>query len=273
MSTPEQLRETHYNATVVSKIMVTPNLMILRAVTDEPRAEFSAGQYTTLGRFGFEPRSANSDDEFKPAPPDKLIRRAYSIASARHETREFEFYITQVKSGQLSPRLFALEVGDRLFVGDRIVGSFRLSEVPPEQDILMIATGTGITPFISFLRSHVAERPQSRMVVVQGASHQRDLGYYAELAFLRNAFPNFHYLPTLTDADATWNGHRMWIEEMLASGEIEKASGIALDPERTHVYLCGNPTMVKNVAAWLETNAGYRKAKGREPGELYIEEY
>ncbi len=273
MENYESLREDKYNATVVSKILLTPNLMILRVVTDEPREEFSAGQYTTLGLFGFEPRSANSEEEHSPAPTEKLVQRAYSIASARHETREFEFYITQIKSGQLTPRLFALDVGDRLFVGRRIIGIFNLSEVPPEKDVLMIATGTGIAPFISFLRSHVAERRQSRMVVVQGASHQRDLGYYSELAFLNQAFPNFFYLPTLTDADDTWQGRRMWIEELLESGEIEKETGLVLDPEKTHVYLCGNPKMVANVAGWFEENRGYRKKKGREEGQLFIEEF
>ena len=273
MENLEQLRQEKYNAKVVSKVMLTPNLMILRVVTDEARATFAAGQYTTLGLLGAEPRSANSDAEYEKAAPDKLIQRAYSIASARHETREFEFYVSQVKSGQLTPRLFALDVGDRLFVGKRIVGAFNLSEAPADRDVLMIATGTGITPFISFLRSHVTERPQSRMVVVQGAAHQRDLGYYSELSFLNSAFPNFYYLPTLTDADETWSGKRMWIEEMLAAGVIEKETGVALDPERTHVYLCGNPKMVENVAAWLEQNAGYRKKKGKQPGELYIEEF
>lgn len=107
----------------------------------------------------------------------------------------------------------------------------------------MIATGTGTTPCVGFLRSQVAERPQSRMVVVRGASHQRDLGYCAELSFLRDSFPNFYYLPTLTDANAAWNGYRMWIEEMPASGETWRKRGIALCPKRTHVYLCGNPKM------------------------------
>ncbi len=273
MTDKEALREQHYNATVVGKIMVTPNMMILRVVADEPRQEFSAGQYTTLGLLGLEPRSANSDAEYKPAPPEKLIRRAYSIASARHETREFEFFVSQVKSGQLTPRLFALEVGQRLFLGKRIVGAFNLSDAPADKDILMIATGTGITPFISFLRSHVAQRPQSRMAVVQGASHQRDLGYYSELSFLRSTFPNFYYLPTLTDADSTWSGHRMWIEEMLEAGVIEKESGVALDPQRTHVYLCGNPAMVENVSAWLEEHAGYRKHSAKQEGELFVEEF
>ncbi|WP_457636681.1 ferredoxin--NADP reductase [Oceanithermus sp.] len=269
----ESLRQDRYNATVVSKILLTPDLMILRVATDEPREQFSAGQYTTLGLSGFEPRSANSEEEHSPAPAERLVQRAYSIVSARHETREFEFYITQIKSGQLTPRLFALEVGDRLFVGRRIVGVFNLSEVLPEKDVLMAATGTGIAPFISFLRSHVASRPNSRMVVVQGASHQRDLGYYSELAFLNTTLANFFYLPTLADADETWRGRRMWIEDLLAAGEVKRESGITLDPAKTHVYLCGNPKMVESVARWFIEEKGYQQKKGREEGQLFIEEF
>ncbi len=105
-----------YNATAVGKTLVTPDLMILRVMTDEPRSEFKSGQYTLLGLLGSEARSANSTEETVEAPPDKLIQRPYSIASANTETRQFEFYISQVKSGQLTPRLFNLDMGGRLFV-------------------------------------------------------------------------------------------------------------------------------------------------------------
>ncbi len=264
--------EHKYNATVVQKIQITPNLMILRVATDDPRSEFSAGQYTTLGLYGNEPRSENSEPEAIPSKPDKLIQRAYSIASARHETKQFEFYIAQVKTGQLTPRLFHLSVGDRVFVGRRIVGVFKLSEAPQDADLVMIATGTGITPYISFLRSHIVERPESKMVVIQAAAHQGDLGYFSELSFLNNAFPNFYYLPTLTDADHTWPGHRMWIEEMLEAGVLEKEAGVTCDPERTHFYLCGNPTMVENVSKWLMAH-GYEKKTRRTEGTLFVEEF
>jgi len=261
-----------YNATVVQKIQIRPNLMILRVATDEPRSEFSAGQYTTLGLYGSEPRSANSEPEAIPVKPEKLIQRAYSIASARHETRQFEFYISQVKTGQLTPRLFHLEVGDKVFVGRRIVGVFNLSNAPKDADVVMIATGTGITPYISFLRSHVMERPKSKMVVIQAAAHQGDLGYFSELSFLDSAFPNFYYLPTLTDAGDTWPGHRLWIEEMLESGVLGQETGVACDPKRTHFYLCGNPVMVKNVSQWL-TEHGYQKKTRRTEGTLFVEEF
>lgn len=261
-----------YNATVVGKILVTPDLMILRVRTDEPREKFESGQYTVIGLYGHEPRSANSEPETKPSDPDKLIQRAYSIASANTETQQLEFYISQVKTGQLTPRLFNLEVGARLYVSKRIVGLFKLSDTPPDNDIVMVATGTGVAPYISFLRSHIIERPQSKMVVIQGASHPWDLGYYSELSFLAKTFPNFYYIPTLTDADDSWDGYRLWIEEMLEADVLEKEAGVKIDPDKTHFFLCGNPKMVENVSGWLMAH-GYKRNKRKEPGTLYIEEF
>ncbi len=55
--------ETKYNATVIGKIMITPDIMVLRVNTDTPRAEFESGQYTVIGLYGRESRSANSEEE------------------------------------------------------------------------------------------------------------------------------------------------------------------------------------------------------------------
>ena len=266
------MNPTAYNATVVGKIQITPDIIILRVDTDDPRPEFAAGQYTVLGLYGSEPRSANSEDETVPSPTDKLIRRPYSIASEQSETRQFEFYVSQVKSGQLTPRLFHLQAGDRLHVGTKIVGMFKLAEAPDTNDVVMVATGTGVAPYISFLRSHIIERPKMKMVVVQGATHQWDLGYYSELSFLAKTFPNFYYLPTLTDASETWPGHRLWIEEMLVQEVIQKEASVVVDPGKTHFFLCGNPKMIENVSAWL-IQKGYIINKRKTPGSLYVEEF
>ena len=261
-----------YNAGTVAKTLVTPDLMILRVQTDEPRDQFKAGQYTLVGLFGSEPRSPNSVVEVDPAPLDKLIQRPYSIASARTDTQQFEFFVTQVKSGQLTPRLFNLMGGDRLFVSKRIVGLFTLADTPRECDIVMVATGSGLAPYISFLRSHITERPESKMAVIHGAGHTWDLGYYSELTFLANTFANFTYLPTLTRADDTWAGYRLWIEEMLEAGILERDAGIAIDPAKTHFFLCGNPKMVENVSAFL-SERDYTRHKLRSPGSLHVEEF
>ncbi len=266
------MEESKYNATVVGKILLTPDIMTLRINTDEPREQFSAGQYTLLGLYGSEDRSPNSTSETDPVEPDKLIQRPYSIASATGSVQQFEFYISQVKSGQLTPRLFNLNPGDRLFISKRIVGVFKLAETPEDQDIVMVATGTGMAPYISFLRSYLTDRPESRMAIIQGAAKQWDLGYYSELTFLENTFENFTYVPTLTDADETWNGHQLWIEQMLDKNVLKSEAGIEINPEKTHFFLCGNPKMVENVSEWL-FNKGYTKHTRKEPGALHIEEF
>ena len=266
------MEESKYNATVVGKILLTPDIMTLRVNTDEPREQFSAGQYTLLGLYGSEDRSPNSTAETDPVEPDILIQRPYSIASATGSVQQFEFYISQVKSGQLTPRLFNLNPGERLFISKRIVGVFKLAETPANQDIVMIATGTGMAPYLSFLRSYLTDRPGSKMAIIQGAARQWDLGYYSELTFLENSFENFAYIPTLTNADDTWNGYQFWIEEMLEKDVLMDEAGIEINPEKTHFFLCGNPKMVENVSGWL-LKRGYTKHTRKEPGALHIEEF
>lgn len=264
--------ESKYNATVIGKIMLTPEIMTLRVSMDTPRAEFESGQYTVIGLYGREGRSLNSEDEHKISPPDKLIQRAYSIASHRAASNQMEFYISQVKTGQLTPRLFNLQQGDRIYVGERIVGMFKLSDTPENMDIAMVATGTGIAPYISFLRSHVAEHSNIKMAVIHGATHQWDLGYYSELSFLASTFPNFYYFPTLTDPDETWQGRSLWIEEMLEKKVLYDEAKIAIDPNKTHFFLCGNPNMAKGVSAWLDQYE-YTKHSSKAPGALHVEEF
>jgi len=266
------MEESKYNATVVGKILLTPDIMTLRINTDEPREEFFAGQYTLLGLYGREDRSANSSEEADPAEPDKLIQRPYSIASATEQVKQFEFYISQVKSGQLTPRLFNLNPGDRIFVSKRIVGVFKLADTPENQDIVMIATGTGLAPYLSFLRSYLTSRPNSKMAIIQGAAKQWDLGYYSELSFLDSTFENFTYIPTLPEADQTWSGYKLWIDDMIKNDVLKKETGIVTDPAKTHFFLCGNPKMVESVSNLLKEK-GYTKHTRREPGSLHVEDF
>ena len=264
--------DSKYNATVIGKIMITPDIMVLRINTDTPRAEFESGQYTVIGLYGHESRSANSENEHKASNPDKLVQRAYSIASHRSASNQMEFYISQVKTGQLTPRIFDLQQGDRLYVSERVVGMFKLSETPENMDIAMVATGTGIAPYISFLRSHIAENSNIKMAVIHGAAHQWDLGYYSELSFLASTFPNFYYFPTLTDPDETWQGHVLWIEEMLEQKILQRDANIEIDPNKTHFFLCGNPKMATGVSAWL-SKYEYTKHSRKAPGALHVEEF
>ncbi len=261
-----------YNATVTGKILITPDLMVLRVKTDEPRDKFIAGQYTHIGLMASEARSPNSVMPVEDLPGNTMIKRPYSIASANFETRDFEFYISQVKSGHLTPRLFNLTQGRRMWVDDRILGVFDLNDTPRNANTVMIATGTGLAPYISFLRSHIKERSNSKLAVIHGAGYPWDLGYYSELEFINNSFDNFYYFPTLLKAEPSWTGLRGYIEEHLQSGILKEKAGIELDPDKTHFFLCGNPKMVDSVSNYLK-DFNYTKHTDENPGSLHVEEY
>ena len=133
-----------YNATVIQKIVMTPNLMTLRVRPDESVPDFKPGQYTVLGLSNTESRLEESAPDDKTYDKETLIRRAYSISSASIEKEYLEFYIALVRSGELTPRLFDLKQGSRLFMGGKIVGMFTLDSVPQKKDLVFIATGTGM---------------------------------------------------------------------------------------------------------------------------------
>ncbi len=266
------MQESIYNSTVTGKIMITPDLMILRIRTDTSREQFVAGQYTKIGMLGSEPRSPNSVMPVEKAPETKLIKRAYSIASANHETQNFEFYISQVKSGMLTPRLFNLTQGRRMWVDTEILGFFNLNDTPKDCNIVMVATGTGLAPYISFLRSHLAENSNIKMAVFHGAAYPWDLGYYSELKFIEGAFPNFYYFPTLLKADDTWTGLTGYIEKHLENRLLQDQAGIEISPEKTHFYLCGNPKMVESITNFLNKK-NYKKHTSDQTGSLHVEEY
>jgi ferredoxin--NADP+ reductase len=261
-----------YNSTVTGKIMITPDLMILRVRTDSSRDQFIAGQYTKIGLLGSESRSPNSVMPVEKTPDTQLIKRAYSIASANRETQNFEFYISQVKSGMLTPRLFNLTQGRRMWVDTDILGFFNLNDTPKDCNIVMVATGTGLAPYISFLRSHISENQNIKMAVFHGAAYPWDLGYYSELKFIEGAFQNFFYFPTLLKSDNTWTGLTGYIEKHLENRLLEDTAGIEVNPDKTHFYLCGNPKMVESVSNFL-SERNYNKNTAHQVGSLHVEEY
>lgn len=267
-----KMKEQQYNATVVGKILITPDLMILRIKADEPRNKFIAGQYTSIGLLGKEMRSPNSVVPVEDSNPEELIIRPYSIASANIETQHFEFYISQVKSGQLTPRLFNLQQGSRIWLDDDILGIFTLNKTPEDCNIVMVATGTGLAPYISFLRSHLKEHTNIKLAIIHGAAYAWDLGYFSELNLIKTVFSNFFYFPTLLKPEDDWTGLKGYIEKHLESGLLESQAGIEILPEKTHFYLCGNPNMVKSVSNFL-FNKNYNKHTKECIGALHIEEY
>ena len=263
-----------YNATVVGREEIHSELIVLRVRPDGEVFEFKPGQFGVLGLLGNAPRLPEATPEEPASEPDKMIRRAYSIASASVERRYVEFYLTLITSGQLTPRLFALKHGSPLFLGPKASGVFTLDRVPPDKAVVLIATGTGLAPYLSMLRTMLVNETQRRFVVLHGARFGWDLGYRGELESLARLRPNFTYIPSITrpDQDPHFHGRTGRVQALVEQGVVEKESGVALDPAQADVFLCGNPDMVQAVKAMLE-GRGFKTDQPGKPGTIHVEEY
>jgi ferredoxin--NADP+ reductase len=224
--------------------------------------------------LGNAPRVAEAAPEEPVAEPDKMIRRAYSIASSSLEKRYVEFYLTLITSGALTPRLFALKHGNRVFLGPKASGIFTLDKVAPEKAVILVATGTGLAPYVSMLRTMLVHDSQRKYVVLHGARYSWDLGYRGELESLARLCPNFTYIPSITrpDEDPHFIGYTGRIQSLMEKGVLEKESGVEMDPAKAEVFLCGNPDMVK-LATTLLQGKGFAAKGGNGPVTIHVEEY
>ena len=264
------------NAIVLQKNELTPRLIILRVAAEGwDLPEFEAGQYVVLGLPVSASRSPLSIPEHYPSDEDKLIRRAYSIASSSVQHEYMEFYINMVSDGALTPRLFNLGVGDRLWLSSRVTGMFTLADVPPDKNIILVATGTGLAPYMSMLTTHLECGSSRKVAVLHGAYNSWDLGYRAELTMIQHLCNNFTYLATIDRPEkepVPWHEHTGWVQDLLAQGEVEKAWGFRPTPENTHVFLCGNPGMIKTCVELLE-GQGFIEHTHKQPGEIHVERF
>ncbi len=236
--------------------------------------DFKPGQFCALALPASAERCASATEDPKKLAPDKMIKRAYSIASSSTSTDELEFYITLVHSGALTPRIFNLEVGDKIEVGKRFVGMFTLDSIDSEQNIILIATGTGVAPYMSMLRTDALSR-KGKITVIHGAANSWDLGYASELRLLESLTGKLTYIPTITEPDrepVEWKGETKFIQDLWTDGTIEKKMGYKPTAENTHVFICGNPNMIDTMQGLLEKE-GFVKHKPKTPGQIHIESF
>ena len=269
--------EPELNAIVALRTEISPWLIILRVAPDGWQLpDFQPGQFAVLGLPGSAPRCPLSEPEDPPpANPDKLIRRAYSIASSSLNREYMEFYIALVTSGALTPRLLELGIGDRLWLSSRVTGLFTLDQVPEDQNVVMIATGTGLAPYMSMLTTHLICGGPRRFAVLHGARHSWDLGYRSELTTLQHLCRNFGYSPIISrpnDEPVPWTGPTGYVQDLWRNGAIEKAWGFPPTPENTHVFLCGSPAMIDDVVTMLGQE-GYIEHSKKQAGQIHVERY
>jgi ferredoxin/flavodoxin---NADP+ reductase len=282
---PEQiaeLRRQKYNATVVRLARAHPDLLTMRVRPDFPVPAHQPGQYTALGLGNWEPRAPGCQEEgLPPAEWARLARRSYSISCPVLDDRGellgpdpgwLEFYVVLVReSGKerppaLTPRLFLLAEGDRLFLGEKIAGHFTLAGVAPDDTVVFLATGTGEAPHNYMLWQLLRAGHRGRILSACCVRYARDLAYRSTHERLMARFANYTYL-SLTTREPGDLGRKVYLQGLITGGELERRLGQPLDPARTHVFLCGNPAMIGVPARDRQTGA---LVYPRPPGVIEI---
>jgi ferredoxin--NADP+ reductase len=265
------------NAIVTQRIEINPRLINLRVVPEVGELpDFIAGQFVLLGLPWSAPRySGTGQDSMIPRKPEKLILRSYSVASSSVAREYLEFHVGLVESGLLSPRLFALKTGDRLYLGPQFMGLFTLSEAPTDANVILIATGTGVAPYMSMMRTEAVRGLSRRFAVIHGAHNSFGQGYHEELKTLDAVSPNFDYLPIISnpfEETTPWPGPVGFVQKLWIERAVGKIWGFEPTPENTHVFLCGNPRMIDEMSRILD-GEGYTEHTEKHPGNFHVEKF
>ena len=223
--------DERYNATLVERHDETDTLAYFSVRFDGEPVPFEPGQYMTIGVMA----------------DGKLWQRPYSVASAPVETANgYEFYVRHVPIIRFTTLLWRLQVGHPMrMAGPK--GRFLL-EPADARTHLFVSTGTGIAPFISMIRETMAQRKPRKTVVLHGVSYADELGYRDVLeGWERDGAYPVRYVPTISrpadPRNAEWTGRTGRVEGVID----DVCRDLGLRPERTVVYICGNPDMILNV--------------------------
>lgn len=295
----EELRSEHYNATITHFEPTHSDLWVLRVRADHGGSSFTPGQYASLGLGYWESRIDDATDANLDERWDKLVRRSYSISSRMFDETgylsdeggldELEFYIVLVPATEesvpgLTPRLALKRPGDRIYLGPKVAGRYTLTPVTdPASTVLFFATGTGEAPHNAMVIELLRKGHYGPIVSAVSVRQTADLGYLKEHEALTKRYGNYHYLPMPTrEPDVP----KRYIQDLIVDGDLASI-GVDLDPESTHVFLCGNPAMIgipetdnSNTVfpepvgvVELLTERGFTLTRRKQPGNIHVEEY
>lgn len=257
MSTPD---EKFTRQTITDILPLTPSLFSFRCTRDDG-FRFTAGQFARLGV-----RTERGN----------LVWRAYSMVSSPYD--EFlEFFSIVVPDGEFTSVLSRLKVGDELLIEKQPQGFLTLDRFVDGRDLWLLASGTGLAPFLSILQDFTAWERFEHIVLIYSVRTEAELAYrelLQELLTRDHVAPHAHkliFIPVVTrEKVAGCLGQR--ITGLLDNGQLEQAAGLAMTPEHSRVLICGNPQMVDDIRKRLKQR-DLQLSLTRRPGQVAVENY
>jgi len=224
-------------------------------IIEAPLGSFEPGQFVRIG--------LEQDGE--------IVARPYSLVNTADEDY-LEVYFNIVEEGPLSPRLFALHSGDDVLVADNPSGFLTVSEVPQCKHLWMIATGTGIGPFLSILKSEAVWQRFEKVVLCYSVSRGEELAYQDSIQQIASQHATeFCFVPIVT-RESFADAMSSRVPALLQDGSLEQRAGIEINADDSHVMMCGSKDMIADVSETL-TSRGMKKHRRRDPGHFTTEKY
>ena len=260
-----------------------PTLLSFK-VTRPDGFKFTAGQFVRLGIHGkdlqyfaqnYETKLITSETQDKPIDLDGYVFRAYSVASSPYD--EFiEFFSVVIPEVEFTSKVNHIQVGDSLLLNTTPFGYLTLAryQLPLPNDLWLLATGTGLAPFLSILKTIDVWQQYQRIILVYSARTSQELAYQAEIGSIKSIYGDngaaFVFLPIVT-READYAGEKARIPNLIVSGKLTQLVGQKLDKERSHVMLCGNPQMVEDTKEALKSIGLTMNRRGE--GNIAVENY
>jgi ferredoxin--NADP+ reductase len=177
----------------------------------------------------------------------KLVARAYSIVSTNHD-KQLEFLSIHVPDGPLTSHLAQMRAGEGIWLNNKTTGSLTLKHLQPGRNLFMLATGTGLAPFMSLIRDPETYRRYDKAILVHTVRTATELAYQDEIRAL--AAERLFYVPTVTREPFETRGR---CSDLFRSGELSAMLGLPEpDPKHDRVMICGNPHMLDDMKEHLE---------------------
>jgi len=227
--------------------------------TRDPGFRFKNGHFTMIGL----------PQERRP------LLRAYSIASANYE-EEMEFFSIKVPDGALTSQLQKIQVGDEILVNSKPTGTLTIDNVLPGKRLWLLATGTGLAPFLSIIRDPETYEQFDQVIVTHGVRYVSELAYRDHILrelpeneyFGESVRKQLRYYPTVTRESFERQGR---LTDLLRTGAASQELGLpAMSRDEDRFLICGSPSMLKDFCDILD-DAGYSESRQGELGEYAIE--
>ena len=220
--------------------------------------KFTAGQFARIGlKVG-----------------DDLVVRAYSVVSSPFD-ETLEFFSIVVPDGAFTSNLQHLQVGDELYLEKIPYGFLTLTryQLPLPQDLWLLATGTGLAPFISMLQDFDTWTKYQNINLVYSVRTASELAYVERIQEITESFGEGHrgfkFIPIITrDPNAILHDR---LPTLIENGDLEKHAGLNFNVETSHIMLCGNPQMVEDTKEALKARGLVMNRRGE--GNIAVEYY